>query len=614
MYVSGSPGLGKSLTIRQAYDRLAATLPPQHKLGFLNAFHLASPSAVYAAMLQIIQGDAAAGSASADGSSSPTARRPEGDAKALFEAMALGRGGAKADAPLQLQSSTAATKCGRGHSRGGGGGGKARAKPTEGAAAAGGGAEGAPPMYIIVLDELDQLLNRQSEVLYGLFQLAASATSRIVLIGVANALDLTDRFLPKLAARGARAQDEPKRVRVERARQARGAGAACPACPRATGTRARAHTCRLGRSRARAALMDDAPVRAARTGATPRTLKFAPYSERELASIILQRVQPSEAGTATQLLERAAVTYCAKKVAASSGDARRALEVCRVATDRALLELTQLRCDRLEARGSTAAAPEGGGAASPSTAAASALPSWAAKPPVRFEHMATALSSAFKSVTLGLLAALPQHQQLLLCALVQRMRRLHKAETTAAEAASKAAEAATAAAEAARGGGGADGGGADASDGDRLAAEADGAHERAKAAAAAAAAKRKAATTLAARAAVGGGGSERCTINCLATEYMRLCASERIPALRPAEILPLCESLAVCGLLAIGGGGGGSGGGQSLTRRKVDVADPLGRAVWLCISAEDLKMATEQLSVFKNILAASSGAHRRPPP
>ena len=31
----------------------------------------------------------------------------------------------------------------------------------------------------------------------------------------------------------------------------------------------------------------------------------------------------------------AAVTFCAKKVASSSGDARRALDVCRVAADKA---------------------------------------------------------------------------------------------------------------------------------------------------------------------------------------------------------------------------------------------------------------------------------------
>ena len=51
MYVSGSPGLGKSLTVRQAYDQIATSLSPEHKIALVNAFHLSSPSAVYTALL-----------------------------------------------------------------------------------------------------------------------------------------------------------------------------------------------------------------------------------------------------------------------------------------------------------------------------------------------------------------------------------------------------------------------------------------------------------------------------------------------------------------------------------------------------------------------------------
>ena len=170
-------------------------------------------------------------------------------------------------------------------------------------------------------------------MLYSLFELAAAKNSRLILIGVANALDLADRFLPRLAARGA----------------------------------------------------------------SPRTLKFAPYGNAELASIILQRVEPSPGGAQQSsggvpepLIESHAVQFCAKKVAASSGDARRALEVCRAAADFALEELRQYELDRA-------------GAAQP--------PSWASKPPLRFEHMSKALSTAFKSSTVSRLASLPQHQQ-----------------------------------------------------------------------------------------------------------------------------------------------------------------------------------------------------------
>ena len=140
-------------------------------------------------------------------------------------------------------------------------------------------------MCVVVLDELDQLLSRQQAVLYTLFELAADQDSRLILIGVANGLDLTERFLPRLAAKGA----------------------------------------------------------------SPQTLKFTPYGHAELCSIILQRIEEVEAnevmlrsrvqaaggmmvdGAATtstcQLIERQAAMFCAKKVAASSGDARCALEV-----------------------------------------------------------------------------------------------------------------------------------------------------------------------------------------------------------------------------------------------------------------------------------------------
>ena len=92
------------------------------------------------------------------------------------------------------------------------------------------------------------------------------------------------------------------------------------------------------------------------------TVKFSPYSHTELADIILQRVAAAEAAAAVELaasdgneaaeaaeaaapglhhlIERAAVTFCGKKVAASSGDARRALEVCPLSSTLRPLTLT----------------------------------------------------------------------------------------------------------------------------------------------------------------------------------------------------------------------------------------------------------------------------------
>lgn len=54
---------------------------------------------------------------------------------------------------------------------------------------------------LLVLDEIDQLDSKRQSVLYTIFEWPALANSRIVLIGIANALDLTERTLPRLQAR-----------------------------------------------------------------------------------------------------------------------------------------------------------------------------------------------------------------------------------------------------------------------------------------------------------------------------------------------------------------------------------------------------------------------------
>lgn len=54
---------------------------------------------------------------------------------------------------------------------------------------------------VIILDEIDHLATRGQDVLYKLFEWASAPASRVVLIGIANALDLTSRLLPRLRAK-----------------------------------------------------------------------------------------------------------------------------------------------------------------------------------------------------------------------------------------------------------------------------------------------------------------------------------------------------------------------------------------------------------------------------
>ncbi|KAI9475478.1 MAG: P-loop containing nucleoside triphosphate hydrolase protein [Benjaminiella poitrasii] len=123
-------------------------------------------------------------------------------------------------------------------------------------------------LHVVILDEIDSLITRDQDVLYKLFEWASIPSSRLVLIGIANALDLTDRLLPRL----------------------------------------RAKNCE------------------------PVLLNFNPYRVDEITAIIKNRLEGID------LIQPTAIELCARKVAASMGDLRTALDVCRQATELAELD------------------------------------------------------------------------------------------------------------------------------------------------------------------------------------------------------------------------------------------------------------------------------------
>uniref|UniRef100_A0A8D8VCG5 Cell division control protein 6 homolog n=1 Tax=Cacopsylla melanoneura TaxID=428564 RepID=A0A8D8VCG5_9HEMI len=53
---------------------------------------------------------------------------------------------------------------------------------------------------LLILDEIDALESRKQTILYTIFEWPSIVSSKLVLVGVANALDLTDRMLPRLEA------------------------------------------------------------------------------------------------------------------------------------------------------------------------------------------------------------------------------------------------------------------------------------------------------------------------------------------------------------------------------------------------------------------------------
>lgn len=129
-------------------------------------------------------------------------------------------------------------------------------------------------MILLILDELDQLESTRQSVLYSIFEWPSIANSKLILVGIANALDLTDRILPRLQAR-----------------------------------------CEL----------------------KPKLMHFAPYDKRQISEIIEQRLSQANV---SDVFTKTAIQLLAGKVAAISGDVRRALDISRRVVELAESEKT----------------------------------------------------------------------------------------------------------------------------------------------------------------------------------------------------------------------------------------------------------------------------------
>lgn len=144
-------------------------------------------------------------------------------------------------------------------------------------------------MHLVLLDEIDTLLAGECEVLYSIFEWAMRPSSSLILIGIANALDLTERFLPRLKLRNVK----------------------------------------------------------------PHLLPFLPYSAQQISTIISEKLRsllPS--GTSTNsdfvpLMHPAAVQLSGKKMASQTGDLRKAFSLIRRAIDQIEQE-TLLKMSREE--------------------------------------------------------------------------------------------------------------------------------------------------------------------------------------------------------------------------------------------------------------------------
>ncbi|KAJ3673002.1 hypothetical protein LUZ60_006376 [Juncus effusus] len=123
---------------------------------------------------------------------------------------------------------------------------------------------------VLLIDELDLLLTRNQSVLYNILDWPTRPNSKLVVIGIANTMDLPEKLLPRISSR-------------------------------------------MGIQR----------------------LCFGPYNYKQLQEIISSRLSGINA------FEDQAIEFASRKVAAMSGDARRALEICRRAAELADFRIKQ---------------------------------------------------------------------------------------------------------------------------------------------------------------------------------------------------------------------------------------------------------------------------------
>jgi cell division control protein 6 len=213
----------------------------------------------------------------------------------------------------------------------------------------------------VVLDEVDTLVDLDLELLYNLFEWSMHASSRLILIGIANALDLTDRFLPRLKGRNLR----------------------------------------------------------------PELLPFMPYSASQIAEVLTSKLNSlSDGSSDVPFLHLAAVQFCAKKIAGQTGDLRKAFDICRRAIDLVDLE-TKEKDSKLALQDSPSKTPlmENINLSSPliprSPTKTQPAPAYTIEtaPKATIAHVAKVTAQVFGNGTMQRLATLNLQQKAVLCAL-----------------------------------------------------------------------------------------------------------------------------------------------------------------------------------------------------
>lgn len=234
-------------------------------------------------------------------------------------------------------------------------------------------------VYLVTLDEIDHILTMGLESLYRVFEWSLQKSSRLILVGVANALDLTDRFLPRLKSKNLK----------------------------------------------------------------PDLLPFLPYTAAQVKNIIITRLKslmPAGNETFVPFIHPAAIELCSRKVASQTGDLRKAFEICRRALD--LIEAETRQKHEEEARekllqqspskrplGENLNGASGGSGRSVVQIMANSLKALTPEsaPRASIGHLNKITAAAFSNGTTQRLKALNLQQKAALCSLVAYERRTRAA-------------------------------------------------------------------------------------------------------------------------------------------------------------------------------------------
>ncbi|KAJ5092083.1 hypothetical protein NUU61_006953 [Penicillium alfredii] len=229
-------------------------------------------------------------------------------------------------------------------------------------------------LFLVTLDEIDHLLMGDSGVLQSLFEWSLHSKSTLMLIGIANALDLTDRSLPQLKAKNLK----------------------------------------------------------------PTLLPFLPYNAASIANVITNRLRsllpagPDADPKFVPFLQPVAIQLCSKKVASQTGDLRKAFELIKRTID-AIEQETQQKLEKQLADGDkssilaenknlSSSSAKGGTGAPPTSMSAYTV---ITAPRASIAHVARITSSAFGQGTVQRLQGLNLQQKAAICSLIalERKRR-----------------------------------------------------------------------------------------------------------------------------------------------------------------------------------------------